>query len=235
VDASVPGVVQYDGARFHYVGLLTLRNFYVPLTGAEGAGVVPIDAFVSVAILCDRVKLLAAGGYDPRYFILFEDSDLSYRLVSSGERIAAVEDAIVEHRGGTAGTSFRGGDYPGRRVFLHSRNRWLFLVKNYQLSTLLLGAPGLVLYELAAALFALAKGAPWAYVKGKAAFLAMLPGALADRKATQARRRVPDRAFVRGGPLTLWPPLTSGRAAAALGRGLDSVLCLFWRLTGGRA
>lgn len=235
VDAASPEFVQYDGAHFHYVGLLTLRNFYKPLTEAAGHGAVPIDAFVSVAILCDRAKLLEAGGYDPRYFILFEDSDLAYRLRVRGERMVAVEDALVLHRGGTAGTSFRGGAYPGRRVFLHARNRWLFLVKNYEAGTLLLGAPGLLLYEGAAFLFAIGRGAFLDYVKGKLGFLALLGGALRDRRALRGARVVRDRTFVRGGPLTLWPPLTQGRAGAAAGRMLDGALAAWWRLTGGRA
>ena len=94
--------VQYDGARFHYTGLLSLRNFYKPLAEAEGTGVVSVDAFISVAILADREKLLSVGGYDPAFFFYFEDSDLSYRLHSGGHRLACVEEARVTHRGGTS-------------------------------------------------------------------------------------------------------------------------------------
>ncbi|MBI3819620.1 MAG: glycosyltransferase family 2 protein [Planctomycetes bacterium] len=229
-----PRCIQYDGAFFHYVGLLVLRNFYVPVERAVGAGTVDVDAFVSLALLVDRGKLLAAGGYDPAFFILFEDNDLSYRLRSSGSRIVCVEDAIVRHRGGTEGTSFRAGLYPARRVYLHSRNRWLFILKNYQCSTILRGIPGLFVYECAAVAFALAKLAPIAYIRGKFSFIYHSPSALTARRATAGARRVGDRDLVRGGPLTLWPPLVASRGAAASGRVLDGILQLCWRALGGR-
>ena len=229
------GLVQYDGARFHYTGLLSLRNFYKPLAEAEGTGVVSVDAFISVAILADREKLLSVGGYDPAFFFYFEDSDLSYRLHSGGHRLACVEEARVTHRGGTSDLSFRGGAYPARRVYYHSRNRCLFMVKNYQLSTLLRGLPGSLVYECAAAALALAKGSPLAYLRGKLAFLGILPAALRARRATRVARRIPDRDFVRGGPLTLWPPLTSGRGARTAGRALDATLRFLWSLLGGRS
>jgi GT2 family glycosyltransferase len=230
-----PPLVQYDGASFHYTGLLSLRNFYAPLASAEGRGIVPVDAFISVAILADRELLRSVGGYDPAFFFYFEDSDLSYRLRASGHRIVCVEEARVTHRGGTSGLSFRGGAYPKRRVFYHARNRCLFLVKNYQLSTLLRGLPGSLVYEGAAAALALAKGAPVSYVQGKLAFLGCLPGALRERRATSRRRRVGDRELVRGARLTLWPPLTAGRGARAAGRALDATLSFLWRILGGAA
>lgn len=235
VDEADRALVQYDGAWFHYVGLLCLRNFYVPAQQADGRGVVPVDAFVSLALLARRERLLQAGGYDQAFFILFEDSDLSYRLRSAGERIACVEDALVVHRGGTAGTSFRQGLYPARRVFLHSRNRWLFLAKSYQKRTLLRGLPGLLLYELVAIAFACAKLAPHAYVHGKLSFLWHLPAALGARRLTSRRRRVADCELIRGGPLTLWPPLTAGPVASTFGRALDALLRGWWRLAGGRS
>lgn len=235
LDERDRGLVQYDGGHFHYTGLLALRNFHVPLARAEGRGTVAIDAAVALALLVDREKVLAYGGYDPAFFILFEDNDLSYRLRSAGERIAAVEEAIVVHRGGTAGTSFRQGMYPKRRVFLHSRNRWLFLAKSYQLSTIARGLPGLLAYELVAAAFAVAKLAPLAYLHGKASFLRHLPAALRARRATAARRRVRDAELVRGGPLTLWPGVATGRLSAGAARGLEGALRGWWRLAGGRA
>lgn len=234
VAAEAPGVVQYDGAWFHYVGLLSLRNFYVPLERATGRGVVDIDAFISLAVLADREALLKAGGYDPTFFILFEDSDLSYRIRSSGGRIAAVCDARITHHGGTAGTSFRSGLYPARRVFLHSRNRWLFILKNYEWLTVLRGLPGLIIYEVVAIVFAFIKLAPHAYISGKIAFFRSFGPALASRARTRERRRIRDVTFIRGGPLTLWPPLTAGPATRALGESLSFVLRFLWFCTGGR-
>lgn len=229
---SEPERVHYDGGAFHYAGLFRLRNFGVPLAEAEGEGVVAVDGAVSVALLCDRAAVLEAGGFDPAFFILFEDLDLSYRLRLEGLGVLSVEDALVRHRAGTAGISFReaGADasYPERRAFLHSRNRWLFLLKNYRAVTLVLSLPGLALYELAQVGFALSQGHLGAWLSGKLALARALPRILRARSAVQARRRLTDRELLVAGPLTVHPQLGRG----PLLRGLDGALALWWRLVG---
>jgi GT2 family glycosyltransferase len=226
-----PDRVHYDGGRFHYAGLFSLRNFGLPLAEALGRGVVEVDGAVSVALLVDREQVLAAGGFDPRFFILFEDLDLSYRLRLEGHAILSVEEALVRHRAGTAGISFREASkdsgYPARRAFLHSRNRWIFLLKNYRLATLLVAAPGLALYELAQLAFALREGHPLAWVRGKLALLAGLGPTLAARSAVQRRRRRTDRELLVVGPLTIHPQLGRERRAVVL---LDRALACWWRL-----
>jgi GT2 family glycosyltransferase len=229
-----PARVHYDGGGFHYAGLIALRNFYVPLADAEGRGTVPVDCAISVALLVDRDALLAAGGYDPRYFILFEDLDLSYRLRARGHAILSVEDAIVEHKGGTRGISFRGGsDYPASRVFLHARNRWMFLARNYAGRTLVAALPGLLLYELASAGFALAAGAPGEWWRGKREARRMWSTLRAELAAERAARRVGDRALLAGGPLALTPAVAGSALRRGVARGLDVLLRAWWAL--GRA
>jgi hypothetical protein len=46
--------VHYDGGRFHYGGLIALRNFYETLASAEGSGTLAVDCAVAVALLVDR-------------------------------------------------------------------------------------------------------------------------------------------------------------------------------------
>lgn len=231
VFATEPGRVHYDAAALHYVGLFALRNFYVPLVQAQGEGSVEVDGVVSVALLVQRAVLLEAGGFDPCFFILFEDLDLSLRLRQMGHTLLAVEDALVLHRGGTPGISFRSGkDYPRRRAFLHSRNRCFVLLKNYRIRTLLVAAPGLLLYELAWLGFALSAGSLGAHLSGKWAFLRALPATLAERAKVQRRRRLRDRDLLVGGPLTITPGLRSSGLRGALLGGLDACLRSWWRL-----
>src|SRR5262249_26955684 len=157
---------------------------------AEGTGVVEVGCAVAVALLLDRDAILGAGGYDETFFILFEDLDLSYRLRALGSRILSVEDAIVLHKGGTSGLSYREGPaYPASRVFFHSRNRWLFLAKDYRAWTLVVALPGLLLYEVAWLGFAIASGGLLGWIRGKIGFLRLLPRVLRERRAFQSRRR----------------------------------------------
>jgi GT2 family glycosyltransferase len=231
VVASDPGVVHYDGGALHYCGLFSLRNFFKSVRDAEGTGVVEVDGCVSVVLLVKRSVLTEFGGFDPAYFILFEDLDLSMRLRMAGHRILSVEDSICHHRGGTPGISFRGKiGYPQRRAFLHSRNRCVYLVKCHQWSTLLLSSPALLLYELVWALFTLLSGTFTGYLRGKWAFLTTVRRTLRARKAVQRRRVRPDRDLLVGGPLTIAPQLNTGGLKSAILAALDFALSLWWAL-----
>jgi len=226
-----PERVHYDGGGVHYAGLIALRNFYTPLAEAQGSGALEIGSAVAVALLVDRERVLAAGGFDPRYFILFEDLDLSFRLRARGWKLLAVEDALVRHMGGTSGISYREGPaYPPRRVYLHSRNRPIFLLKNLRAWTLLVCAPGLVLYEAAGFGFALLACAPGQWLRGKLDFLRMLADVRRARGECQRARTRGDRALLVGGPLTSTPDAIRGFARHAAQRALDAALRAWWAL-----
>jgi GT2 family glycosyltransferase len=226
--AGDPSRVHYDGAEIHCVGLLALRNFYRPIDQAAGRGVVEVGAFVALCALVDRDVLLSLGGYDPRYFILFEDLDLSLRLRQRGHRILSVEEALVRHGSGTPGTSFRAGVYPERRAFLHGRNRWHLLAKSWSCSTLVVLLPGLLPYECVEIAFALRAGNLLPFLRGRISFLGGLPATLAARRTVQHLRRVPDRELFVGGPLTLSPLVLASPPRRALARGLDRALRSWW-------
>ena len=220
--------VHYDGADFHYLGLLSLRNFYRPLSEAVGEGTILSSGLIAIAILLDRDAVLACGGYDESFFILFEDFDLSLRLKIAGHEILSVEDAICLHRGGTPGISFRGGSYPNVRAYYHSRNRWLLLAKNYRLRTLLVCMPGIVLYELVWTLFTLRKGHLKAHLAGKLAFFRALPTTRVSRRRVQSMRRARDRDLFVGGPLTFSPDLVQSAFARRAAGLLDAVIGGWW-------
>jgi len=221
--------VHYDGGAFHYVGVMTLRNFFGEARAPEAA--LDVDAVIAMALLLRREKVLAAGGYDLDYFILFEDHDLSYRLRARGERLRLVPAALVYHREGTAGLSYREGpDYPRRRAFLHSRNRWRLLLRNHSAAALLLGLPGLLAYELVWLGFALATGLLLPYLRGKRELLAQLPRLFRQRRAIQHARVVSDRVLLQAQPLTHAPMVKQGAVARAAERALDAWLRGWWRI-----
>jgi len=229
VFASEPDRVHYDGGALHYAGLVTLRNFYCPLAEAEGQGATPVDVVISLCLLVDKDVVLAAGGYDERFFILFEDLDLSCRLRLAGHEILVVEDALVRHAAGTPGLSFREGrSYPSSRIFYHSRNRWLFLLQCPRIWTLIVAAPGLLLYEFVWLAFAVTRGGTVAWLAGKWAVMRGLREILARRRAVQATRVRGDRGLWVGGPLTLTPALRGGKLSALATGVLDACLRGWW-------
>ncbi len=220
-----PGRVHYDGGSFHHAGLVALRNFYVPLERAEGSGTLAVDVAISLCLLADREVLLDAGGYDERYFILFEDLDLSFRLRAAGLAIVSVEDALVQHDAGTAGISFREGkSYPSRRVLFHSRNRWLYLLKCYRVRTLVLLAPSLLAYELVWLAFVIVQGGLGAWIDGKTEVFRQIRGLRAERARVERSRRLSDRELLVGGPLTVTPSLQERGAAGFVLSLLDDTI-----------
>ncbi len=223
-----PTLIHYDGADMHYAGIMTLRNFYRPVSEASDK-YSDLGAAISVALLLDRDKCLEVGAYDKRHFILFEDHDFSYRVRMRGYRIIHAPKARLLHREGTAGISFREkGQYTPQRVFLHSRNRWIVLTKCAAASTLVLGLPGILLYEGAYFFFALKNGSTLAWISGKLAWLKLLPELWAERRVIQKSRRVSDRQLLTADPLTVSPLIERKGMIPKLQRGLDRVLSALW-------
>lgn len=230
VFAAEPTRVHYDGADMHYVGIMTLRDFYRPLAEAASAPS-SLGAAISVALLLRRDAALAVGAYDARHFILFEDHDFSYRLRARGHLVVHEPAALVHHKEGTAGISFREkGAYTPRRVFLHARNRWIVLFKCHAARTLWLGLPGILAYDVAYLVFAMKSRCLGAWLQGKIAFLKLVPGLLADRREVQRHRVVRDRDLLGAGSLTISPLIERGGLLARCQRGLDRFLAFWWRL-----
>ncbi|MEM9382995.1 MAG: glycosyltransferase family 2 protein [Planctomycetota bacterium] len=224
---DAPDRVHYDGGDLHYAGLISLHSFGAKLDEVAGPPVEEVDVLISLCLLLDKKEIVEAGGFDESYFILFEDLDLSHRLRLAGHALLKVNDAPVLHDAGTAGISFReGSDYPARRVFFHSRNRWLYMTKCHRAWTLFVALPGLLVYEAAWLAFVAKQGHLGAWWRGKRAYFALFGEARRKRRSVQRRRKVGDRALLVGGPLTLSPNL---RTSAGPGlRILDGVLRGWW-------
>ncbi|MDF1838629.1 MAG: glycosyltransferase family 2 protein [Planctomycetota bacterium] len=223
--------VHYDGGSLHYAGLICLRNFYRPLAEAEGERVAEVDVAIAVCLLVDAQSILEIGGYDETYFFWFEDLDLSMRLRRMGHRFVSVADAIVLHDEGTQGLSSRdGSEYPDRRVYYHSRNRWLYLLRTYRLRTLLLASPGLCVYEVFWLAFALKQGALGSWFGGKMSFMKLLPESFAKNRALSKVAVVNDRKLLMGGPLTVTPGAAQKGFMKAVVGVLDKILRAWWGL-----
>jgi GT2 family glycosyltransferase len=228
--ASDPTVVHYDGGSMHYVGMMCLDRLLVRADGPAGPPE-DVDAVISMCLLLDRQAVLGAGAYDPAFFILFEDHDLSYRLRARGFRLRRVPGAAVLHREGTAGLSFRPGApaYPERRAYLHARNRTYLVLKNYSWPALAASLPGRVLYGVVYAAFALRRGVFLSWLKGRLALLALLPRAWRLRRELRGERRISDRVLLRDDDLTFSPVIARSPLELRLEKAFNTVLRGLWR------
>ena len=226
-------IVHYDGGELHFLGTLVLRNWYRARSEAADAPG-PIGAAIALCFLAKKSVYQEVGGFDENLFILYEDNEFSYKLRMRGYTIRLCAQAVCVHKAGTVGLSVRGeARYPGKRTYLHSKNRWYVLFTCMRWRTLLLTVPAQLVYGLVYAAFGVGRGHLGSWLKGKWELLCLLPQAIRARGPAQKGRTVPDRDLLVALPMTLNPGLADKGAGAALRRTMDRFFSVYWRLVRG--
>lgn len=137
------------------------------------------------AFMIRRDLYESLGGFDARFFMVYEDVDLSYRARLRGERVWYAADAIVKH----AGSGSLGAVSPAA-VFFGQRNlEWTWL-KNTPRDLLAATFLSHAIYGLAGVLHYMRLGLGGPALRGKWAALRAIRGVLADRRVVQASRTV---------------------------------------------
>jgi len=225
-------IIQCDGAEVHFIGTLLLRHGFQTLEGISSEGAM-VGACIGACFLIDRDCALAAGGFDEAFLFHFEDLEFSMRLRSLGHHLACEPAAVVYHdRGrGTPGLAFRGSEeYPRRRAYLTMSGRLRTMLIHYKLSTLLVLAPALALYELASLAAALWHGWGLEWIRAWGWQISRRSDLWRRRAEIQRQRSRTDRELLVGGPLPLAPGFIRSRAARAITTALTFVLGAYWRL-----
>src|SRR5262249_35195427 len=110
------------------------------------------------------------------------------------------------------------------------RNRWHFILKNYQLRTIIGIIPPLLIHEPLQFVVLVAKGHGVTYVRAVAGLLALLPTLPRDRALARRIRRRPDRDLLVSAPMVVRDDMIG---AGLLRRGMslyDRCLAAYWRL-----
>jgi hypothetical protein len=94
--------------------------------------------------------------------------------------------------------------------YFQIRNRWHFMLKNYEVRTLVSILPVLAVHETVQAVVLFAKGHGRTYLKALAGLVRMLPDLPADRAFTRKIRTLPDSAVLVSGSLVTREDLTGG-------------------------
>jgi N-acetylglucosaminyl-diphospho-decaprenol L-rhamnosyltransferase len=135
------------------------------------------------AFMIRRDAFEALGGFDPRFFMVYEDVDLSYRARLRGMRVWYAAGAIVRHAG-----SGSLGPASAPAVFYGQRNLEWTWIKNTPRSLLLATAVSHAIYSFAGIAHYIRIGRGRAALGGKWAAVRALPQVLADRRRIQASR-----------------------------------------------
>lgn len=97
-----------------------------------GAPPFTTDWIGGAIMFCRAEHLRALGGFDPRFFLYFEETDLCRRAVAAGYELWAVGDAVANHVGSTAAKSSGERLIYGSNIATHYfRSRFYYLVKHF--------------------------------------------------------------------------------------------------------
>lgn len=218
VNAGDPGTIQYAGGSLHFICEAINPWMNRPLS-ARGAAPADIGVASSCGLLIDREAAIEIGLFDERYFMGKDDGDFTHRMRIAGYRIREVPEAIVLHQ-----TRPR-SDW---LFYYQIRNRWHFMLKNYQWRTLVAILPCLAVHEPLQLLILHAAGHGRTYWKAVRGLLAMLPDLGRDRTRVARFRVMPDGALLRSDRLIVRDDLVANRLARA-GKGLyERFLSAYW-------
>jgi hypothetical protein len=132
------------------------------------------------------------GLFDEAFFAYSEDVDLAWRAMLAGWDAIYVPKARVYHH--HSGTSGEQSPFKSR---LLGRNKAWTILKNYPAPHFFWYLPIIVLYDVAAVIYALAGQQNWASLHGRWMALRGIPGMLRERRRIQRRKRVSGREVVR--------------------------------------
>ena len=157
------------------------------------------------AALYRRRMLDETGGFDGRFFLYCEDTDLGLRARWAGWKCLYAPEAVVEHH-----YSHSAGRASPVKAYYVERNRLFLLVKNFP-ARMLLAAPAVALARYGWHLRYLVSGhgsaarfrsegnagprLAWYVLKAHAALLANLPRLWRERRAIRARARITPAVF----------------------------------------
>ena len=218
VHGQDPKTLQYASGSIHFI--CEAINPFVDRPLAErGLEQRDIGAAPGVTFLIDVAVARQIGQFDDRYFLGKDDGDFCHRLVLAGFRLVEDPRAVVEHA------------YKPRTVWLFKsqiRNRWHFLLKNYQARTLFILAPALAIHEILQFAVLVGKGHGRAWWEALRDLISWMPTLRADRRAVRQIRRVQDRNVLSAAPLIVRQDLMKSGVSRAFKRAYDGWLGLYW-------
>jgi GT2 family glycosyltransferase len=230
--AADSGIVQFDSADCHFLGLMATRNTDVPVSRpAERETPSQTTSIVTACFLIDREAWNGTDLFDGSFGFNLEDHDFGVRARIYGHGLWVDPGATVLHGSGTPGLSYRPGLVPSEcRIFYLIRNRWIVIGKCYSVRTLIVLAPALVFYELLQLAWLLRNRQGHIWWRAAGDLTGQRKRILAARRAVQRQRRVTDAGILRDGPL----PITAEVRERAGRYGLpwaERLLRGYWRLT----
>jgi GT2 family glycosyltransferase len=171
--------------------------------------------------LIDKVRAEVSGFFDENLvFGWGDDGALHHRLHLAGWACYTVPQALVYHR--------RIRTTP--RVYGQIHNRWVVLLTDFRLRTLLLTAPALLLFELMLLALVLSLRAGNEYLSALRDVARKLGPIRANRRRVQSSRRISDRDALCADDLLLPRQSAQPRVLGVVVHLLDVAFRTYWRM-----
>lgn len=176
------------GNSIHYLGF-AFCNYYKVKDNLGVTDYFDIPYASGAAVLIKMSALDKTDLFDDRLFMYHEDVDLGWRLRLAGYRIVLDPLSVVYHK-----YSYSKAKY---KFYYMDRNRFIVLLQNYRLLTILLILPMLLFMELGIIFFSIKNGWFKEKVNGWLWIIFHLPSILSRRITIQFKiRKVKDRDIV---------------------------------------
>jgi GT2 family glycosyltransferase len=219
MEPETPAVIQSIGNEIHFAGYgycgglnqLDSKAFQVDREISYACG---------AAMFIRREVLHAVGLFDDSMFLYHEDFDLCARVRLAGYRVVLSAKSIVRHS-----YHFHKGNW---KYFHVERNRLISILKTYELKTIAVLFPALLLVEIAVTCHSASSGWLLQRFRVYVDLVTLFPVWRRSRLSVQAGRKISDREFLGTCTSVILVP---GRDSSIGLRVLNCALAWYWSLT----
>lgn len=175
-------LINSAGNGAHYLGFSYCGHFKKEDTFKEDDEVV---AASGAAVLYKTEVLKKVGLLDEDFFMYHEDTDLSWRIRTLGYKILLSSNSVVYHKYSFSRNKMK--------LYYFERNRLIFMLKNYQLKTIIILFPAIIGTEVLLIFYSII--GRWFKLKMKAYadIFRLRESILKKRKQIQSQRKLKDR------------------------------------------
>ncbi len=223
VDQQQPDRIQYAGGAIHFI-CEAVNPWAGRMLAERGPAPRNIGAASACALLIDRRAASEIGLFDERYFMGKDDGDFIHRMKIAGYKVWEVPQSIALH------DTRQRTDW---MFYYQIRNRWHFMLKNYEGRTILALIPVLVIHEPLQLAVLTLKGHLGTYLRAIGGVLRLLPSLPRDRAFVRRMRRVHDRDLLVSAPIVVREDLASSALARHGKKSYEGMLIRYWRLLTG--
>ncbi len=139
---AAPALAADDGSLQGTRALPTPLSILAQAAGANGGrpiqrlihpGGAPFEAdwLCGAVLMAPRDLLEELGGFDPRFFLYFEETDLCRRVLARGRQLWAVGTAVARHAAHDSAAQTRKEMYEGCIAEFYFPSRFYYLMKQY--------------------------------------------------------------------------------------------------------